>query len=78
MAPTPQRPSEPAPTPQLFPGPDEPSWPPKRAFAAIALDNLRDSVVDIGRHVRRMNAVENPNALPSPGQEQLVPGAAGW
>lgn len=76
VAPTLPRPSEPAPTPQLFPGPDGPSWPPKRAFAAVALDNLLDSVVDIGRHVRRMNAVENPNVLPSPGQEQLVPGAA--
>ncbi|KAG2487510.1 hypothetical protein HYH03_013928 [Edaphochlamys debaryana] len=65
----------PAAPPALFPQPGDPQWPPKRAFAAIALDNLLDSAVDIGRHLRRMNAEETlSNAEP---QEQLVPGDNG-
>ncbi|GIL69240.1 hypothetical protein Vretimale_12635 [Volvox reticuliferus] len=57
----------------LFPKPGDPQWPPQRAFAAIALDNVLDSVVDIGRHLRRMN-VESEVPVQ---QEQLVPGDNG-
>ncbi|EFJ45820.1 hypothetical protein VOLCADRAFT_105834 [Volvox carteri f. nagariensis] len=57
----------------LFPLPGDPQWPPQRAFAAVALDNLLDSVVDIGRHLRRMNVESD---LPAQ-QEQLVPGGNG-
>ncbi|KXZ46318.1 hypothetical protein GPECTOR_45g188 [Gonium pectorale] len=65
-------PPVPAPQPPLVPQPGDPQWPPKRAFAAIALDNLLDSVIDIGRHLRRMDVDEG--RLP---QEQLVPGDSG-
>ncbi|GLC47157.1 hypothetical protein PLESTB_001387100 [Pleodorina starrii] len=65
----------PAPSPEqlLFPKPGDPQWPPQRAFAAVALDNLIDSVVDVGRHLRRMN-VESEIPVQ---QEQLVPGDGG-
>ena len=61
----------PSPEQQLFPKPGDPQWPPQRAFAAVALDNLLDSVVDVGRHLRRMNA--EVGDVPAQ-QERLVPG----
>lgn len=57
--------------PQYFPGPNDPQWPPNRAFAAVALDNLLDTVTDIGRHLGRM---DKDVAGVGPSQEQLVPG----
>ncbi|PNW83287.1 hypothetical protein CHLRE_05g232200v5 [Chlamydomonas reinhardtii] len=65
----------PAPGPQYFPKPGDPQWPPQRPFAAIALDNLLDSVVDVGRHLGRMNVEADKLAMRQ--QEQLVPGDNG-
>lgn len=77
--PAPSPPLAPAPAPsrvpQFFPGPDDPQWPPNRPFAAVALDNLLDSVTDIGRHLGRMDTATADGAGPS--QEQLVPGGDG-
>ncbi|KXZ46316.1 hypothetical protein GPECTOR_45g186 [Gonium pectorale] len=54
---------------------DHQQWPPKRAFAAVALDNLADSLTDIGRHLSRM-AVEGE--CPQKRQEgMLVAGDSG-
>ncbi|KXZ46317.1 hypothetical protein GPECTOR_45g187 [Gonium pectorale] len=72
---TPQPAYQPLLLPQLFPKPGDPQWPPKRAFAAVALDNLADSLTDIGRHLSRM-AVEGE--CPQKRQEDmLVAGASG-
>ncbi|GFR51585.1 hypothetical protein Agub_g14006 [Astrephomene gubernaculifera] len=69
------QPSPPA-QPQRFPGPGDPAWPPQRPFAAVALDNLIDSFVDIGRHVRRMSLAEKEETGTLE-KGELVPGSNG-
>ena len=48
---------------QLFPAPGEAPWPPKRPFAAIAIDNVLDAVTDVWRHARRMDYQVSPACM---------------
>ncbi|GIL85463.1 hypothetical protein Vretifemale_13975, partial [Volvox reticuliferus] len=58
-----------------FPKPGDTQWPPRRPFAAVALDQFIDSVGDVGRHLHRM--VTEPECLIKKQKEQLVPGENG-
>lgn len=67
----------PQPATDFLPSPGEAPWPPKRPFAAVALDNLLDSVTDIGRHLRRMRAAEEQEGKDDALVSRMVPGDAG-
>ncbi|KAG2487513.1 hypothetical protein HYH03_013931 [Edaphochlamys debaryana] len=70
----------PSPASQLYPTPGQPAWPPKRSFTAVAIDNVMDSAVDVGRHLRRMYDPRVAAAAPSEQRallENLVPGDGG-